>query len=150
MARRRAGLPRPGPAGAPYVGVVSGLALVIAAFLPWYTTNLGPPFSPSSAAGWEATNIAKLAVVMGLLVALAAAAVLLDERGALQLDARIGEGLAWLVVVAAVIAAVAVGYRLLVMPEPAQFLSRQIGLYLAAVAAVGGILSGLGLIATRD
>ena len=43
----------------------------------------------------------------------------------------------------------AVGYRLLVLPDPAQFLSRQIGVYLAAAGAVGGILSGLALIATQ-
>ena len=43
-----------------------------------------------------------------------------------------------------------VGYRLLVMPEPAEFLSRQFGLYLAAAAAIGGVLSGLGAVATRD
>ena len=48
------------------------------------------------------------------------------------------------------LAAVAVGYRLLIMPEPAEFLSRQIGIYIAAVAAVGGILAGLAAIATRD
>ncbi len=50
----------------------------------------------------------------------------------------------------AVLAAVAVGYRLLIMPEPAEFLSRQIGIYVAAAAAVGGILAGLAAIATRD
>mgnify|MGYP001544243266 CR=1 FL=1 len=36
-----------------------------------------------------------------------------------------------------VIAAVLVGYRLLVLPDPAEFLSRQIGVYLAAAGAIG-------------
>jgi len=36
-----------------------------------------------------------------------------------------------------------------VMPEPAEFLSRQVGLYLAMAAAVAGVLSGLGLAAAR-
>ena len=51
---------------------------------------------------------------------------------------------------ASVIAAILIGYRLFVLPEPAEFLSREIGVYLAAAGAVGGILSGLALIATRD
>ena len=58
--------------------------------------------------------------------------------------------MAWAVLGASVIAGILVGYRLLVLPEPAEFLSREIGVYLAAAGAVGGILSGLALIATRD
>ena len=48
---------------------------------------------------------------------------------------------------ASAIALLAVGFRLLVMPDPAEFLSRQIGLYVAVAASVGGILSGLGQVA---
>ena len=44
---------------------------MVAAFLPWYATNLGPPFAPESVAGWEATNVAKTSVVMGVIVAVA-------------------------------------------------------------------------------
>jgi hypothetical protein len=141
---------RPGRGGAPYVGAVSGAVIVVAAFLPWYATNLGPPFSPDSVSGWEATNLARVAVVMGVVVAVAATTAALEERGSVPLDRRVGDALGWIVVVASAIAAAAVGYRLLVMPEPAEFLSRQIGLYLAAVATIGGILSGLALVATRE
>lgn len=150
MTARRAGVARPGRAGAPYVGAVSGAVIIVAAFLPWYATNLGPPFSPASVSGWEATGFARAAVAMGVVIAVAAGAAALDERGSLRLDRRIGDALGWIVVVASVVAAAAVGYRLLVMPEPAEFLSRQIGLYLAAVATIGGILSGLALVATRE
>lgn len=148
-ARRQASL-RPGRAGAPYVGLLSGALIVVAAFLPWYATNLGPPFSPASVAGWEASNLAKASVVMGAIVAVASALAALEARGGLRLDGPAGDAVAWAVIGASAIAAVLIGYRLLVLPEPAEFLSRQIGLYLAAAGAVGGILSGLALLATRE
>ncbi len=150
MSARRQAAVRPHRAGAPYVGLISGIVIVVAAFLPWYATNLGPPFSPTSVAGWEASDLAKASVVMGAIVAVASAVAALDARGGLRLDASAGDAVAWVVVSASVIAAVLVGYRLLVLPEPAEFLSRQIGLYLAAAGTVGGILSGLALIATRE
>jgi len=137
-------------AGAPYVGAVSGAVIVVAAFLPWYALTIGRPFSPASVSGWEATNLARVAVVMGVVVAVAAGAAALDERGSVPLERRLADALGWVVLVASAVAAVAVGYRLLVMPEPAEFFTRQIGLYLAAAATVGGILSGLALIAIRE
>jgi hypothetical protein len=143
-------LPDPGRVGAPAAGVLAGLLLMLAVFLPWYATNLGPPFAATSASGWQSTALAKVALLMGLLVTVAAAAVVLDERRVISLQRRHGDALAWVVVGAATIGLVAVGYRLLVMPEPAEFLSRQFGLYLAAAACVGGILSGLGQVAIRD
>jgi hypothetical protein len=148
-ARRQAAL-RPPRGGAPYVGLISGIVIVVAAFLPWYATNLGPPFSPASVAGWEASNLAKASVVMGAVIAVASAVAALEARGGLRLDGSAGDAVAWVVIGASVIAAVLIGYRLLVLPEPAEFLSRQIGVYLAAAGAIGGILSGLALIATRD
>lgn len=131
------------------MGVVCGVALVLGVLLPWYATNLGPPFSATSASGWEATSIARVALVLGVVLAAAAALTVLDARGALRLAARHADALAWVMVVASAIALVLVGYRLLVMPDPAEFLSRQIGVYIAAAAAVGGVLSGLGTVATR-
>jgi hypothetical protein len=74
----------------------------------------------------------------------------IEAQGGLRLDPAVGDAVAWVVIAASTIAAVLVGYRLLVMPEPAEFLSRQIGVYLAAAGAVGGILSGLALVATRS
>jgi hypothetical protein len=130
--------------------MLSGVLIVVAAFLPWYATNLGPPFSAESVAGWEASDLAKASVIMGALVAVASAAAALEARGGLRLGASVGDAIAWVVIGASVIAAVLVGYRLVVLPDPAQFLSRQIGIYLAAAGAIGGILSGLALIATRD
>jgi hypothetical protein len=142
-------MPDPGGSGAPIVGVLAGLLLVVAVFLPWYATNLGPPFSATSASGWDSTTLARVAAAMGLVLFGAAAAALLDERGLIALQRRQGDALGWIVMGAATIALLVVGYRLIWMPEPAEFLSRQIGLYLAVAAAVGGILSGLGQVATR-
>lgn len=142
-------MPDPGRVGAPAVGALSGLVLMLAVFLPWYATNLGPPFAATSASGWESTAFAKVALVMGVLLLAAAAATLLDERRIITLEGRHLDALAWVVVGSATIALLAVGYRLLFMPDPAEFLSRQIGLYLGVAAAIGGILSGLGQVALR-
>ena len=143
-------IPNPGRVGAPMAGVLSGLLLVLAVFLPWYATNLAPPFSATSASGWESTAIAKIALLMGIVLVVAAAAAVLDERRIVTLDPRHLDILAWVVVGSSAIALLVVGYRLLFMPDPAEFLSRQIGLYLAVAAAVGGLLSGLGQVATRQ
>jgi hypothetical protein len=140
----------PGRVAAAFVGVLAGVGLIIAVFLPWYATNLGPPFSATSVSGWEATTIARLALAAGLVVTVASAALVLDERGALRLAHRHGDALARAVVAAGVVAALLVGFRLIVLPDPAEFLSRQIGLYLAFAAAIGAVLSGLAQVATRD
>lgn len=150
MSARRQAILRPPRGGAPYIGMLSGILIVVAAFLPWYATNLGPPFAAESVAGWEATNMAKASVFMGALVAVASAVAALEARGGVRLDSSLGDAVAWIVIGASVVAAVLVGYRLVVLPDPAEFLSRQIGVYLAAAGAIGGILSGLALIATRD
>jgi hypothetical protein len=134
---------------AAYAGVVAGVVVVIAVFLPWYTTNLGAPFSPASVSGWDSTNFARAAVLAAAVATIAAAALALEERGSLELEPQTGEALAWVVTGAFALALVLVGYRLLVLPEPADLLSRQIGIYLATVAAVIGVVSGLGLLAIR-
>ena len=142
-------MPRVGRAGTPLVGVIAGVGLVVSVFLPWYATNLGPPFSATSASGWESTNVARLALVAGVIVAAASVALLLQEQGSARIDPGTANVLAWTVLVAAILAAAAIGFRLVVMPEPAEFLSRQIGIFVAAASAVGGILAGLAAVATR-
>ncbi len=140
-----------GTGGGPgFVGLVCGVAIVAGVLLPWYATNLGPPFSATSASGWDATSLAKIALVLGVVIAAASAATAMDERGLLSLSERTADALAWTMVAASALAAGLIGYRFLVMPEPAEFLSRQFGLYLAAAASIGGVLSGLGAVAVRD
>lgn len=129
---------------------MAGLVLVAAVFLPWYTTNLGPPFSAASSSGWDATSFARVALAMGVLLVAAATGVLLEEQRVISLQRRHVDALAWTVVGVATIALAVAGFRLLVMPDPAEFLSRQFGIYLATAAAIGGVLSGLGQVAGRS
>jgi hypothetical protein len=146
---RRRTLARSGRASAPFIGVVAGVVLVLSVFMPWYATNIGRPFTAVSSSGWESTNFARGALVAGVVLAVAAAALVLEDRGSLGLDPRMGDRLAWIVVAAAVVATLLVAFRLVVMPSPAEFLSRQIGLYLAGAAAVAGIMSGLAQVSAR-
>jgi hypothetical protein len=124
--------------------------LVVSVFLPWYATNLGPPFSAVSASGWDATIVARLALAAGAVVLVASAALALEERGALRLSAQTGDALARGVVAAGALAVLLIAVRFVWMPDPAEFLSRQIGLYLAGAAAIGATLAGLAQVATRD
>jgi hypothetical protein len=146
-----AGTPaREGAALPVYAAFVAGLALAGSVFLPWYSVNIAPPFEADTLSGWEATTFARVAMVLGLLVALAAAALLLSDRGVLRIKAPVRLGLAWSVVVVAVAAVALVGFRLVVLPDPAELLSRHLGLYFAIVASVVAALGGLGRIATHD
>ncbi len=140
----------PGRVAPGYIGVLAGGLLVLSVFLPWYATNLGPPFSAVAASGWDATVLARVALAAGAVVLVASAALALDDRGALRLSPQTGDALARGVVAAGALAVLLVGVRFVWMPDPAEFLSRQIGLYLAGAAAVGATLAGLAQVATRD
>ena len=149
-ALRLRGPAMPGRIAPAYVGVLSGVLLVVSVFLPWYATNLGPPFSAVSASGWEATIVARLALAAGAVVLVASVALALEERGALGLSIATGDALARGVVAAGALATLLIGIRSVWMPDPAEFLSRQIGLYLAGAAAIGATLAGLAQVATRE
>lgn len=148
MTARTATMNRPGlPA---YGGVLFGALLMGAVFLPWYAVNIAPPFSADTVSGWNATGFAKAALALAAVVVVASLVLLLDGRGVLQLERTQRMAVAWTSVVAAVAAAVMVGIRLVILPYPADLLSRQIGLYVATVAAMGAVLAALGQIATQD
>ncbi len=133
-----------------WAGLGAGVVLAVAVFLPWYALNIAPPFSAGSASGWRWTVFAQIAMGLGVITAGASAAQVLDARGVLSLQRSQRVALAWTAMVCAVIAAVLVGFRLVVMPDPADLLSRQIGIYLAMAAAVVAVLAALGQIATQD
>lgn len=133
-----------------YAAFVAGLVLAGSVFLPWYSVNIAPPFEADTLSGWDATAFARVAMVLGVIIALAAAALLLADRGMVRLEAPVRLALAWVIVVAAVAAAALVGFRLVVLPDPAELLSRHVGLYLAMAAAVVAGLGGLGRLATHD
>src|SRR5699024_10787424 len=46
-----------------YPGVAAGVVLGVAVFLPWYAVNIAPPFSATTASGWDATVFARLAMM---------------------------------------------------------------------------------------
>lgn len=148
MTARSAPMDRPAlPA---YGGMAFGALLMGSVFLPWYTLNIAPPFSADSVSGWNASGFAKAALALAAVVVLASAVQMLDGRDVVRLERTQRVALAWASVVAAVSAAVMVGIRLVILPDPAEFFSRQIGLYVATVAAVGAVLAALGQIATQD
>lgn len=134
--------PLASPAGPAIAGIVSGLLLAVAVFLPWYAANLGEPASPESASGWTATAIAKGALVLGIVWAVASALLLADYLDAYRVDSRTAEALGWLVAGAALLAGGLIAYRLFQPPEPADFLTRDFGLFISLVAAALGVAAG--------
>lgn len=144
----------PAAAGRPrlpqWAGLAAGAVLVASVFLPWYALNIAPPFSAGTASGWSATVFAKIAMALGVVTALASAAQLADEHGFIALEHTQRIALAWAAMAAALPAAGLVAFRLVVLPDPADLLSRQIGIYVAMAAAVAAVLAALGQIATQD
>lgn len=142
--RRRVAVPRRLPL---YAGAAAGAGLVGAVFLPWYAVNIAPPFQATTASGWDATVFARLAMMLGVVVLLCSAARVLGEVGIFRLERSARVGLGWAVMVAAVLALVLVAFRLVVLPDPADLLSRQLGLYAAVAAGVVAVISGIGQLA---
>jgi hypothetical protein len=131
------------PAGPAVAGIASAALMLAAVFLPWYAANLGPPASSGTASGWDATAIAKGVLGLGVIWLLLSALLLADHLDAYRIDPRTAETLGWLIAGCALLAGVLVAYRLLRPPEPADFLSRDIGLFLGLAAAAVGVAAGL-------
>jgi 4-amino-4-deoxy-L-arabinose transferase-like glycosyltransferase len=130
------------------VTVVSALVVVVAAFVPWYQTAIGPTNAPDTVTGWEATAWAKLAVAAAAICALSALVVTLDIRGEIALHGPVRRVMAGIALGTALIVAVCVLFRLVFPPDPALGVTRQLGLIIAAVAAVTG-LWGAGALFSR-
>lgn len=137
------------PAGPAFLGVLSGLVLVVAIFMPWYEANLGEPASPGSASGWEATAVAKGAFGLAVLWILASALLLADHADLFRVDSRTAEALGWLIAGCALLAGGLIAYRLFKPPEPADFLTRDVGLFFAIAAAAIGVAAGFAQAARR-
>ena len=149
MRRRRS--PLRGPASAPALGALAGLAMAVAVFLPWYSADISSVFVDHDSTGWDATVVAKAVLVLGIVALLASVALTLDARGLVPLDSGLARALGWLLLGASALAALLVGYRLVALPGPApQFLSRQGGLFLAMGAAVAGVVAGVSQLAARS
>lgn len=130
------------------VTVASALVVVIAAFMPWYQTAIGPVTAPDTLSGWDATAWARLAVAAGAICALSALAVALDIRGEIALHGPVRRIMAGIALGAALVVTACVLFRLAVPPDAAIGVTRQLGLMLATLAALTG-LWGAGALFSR-
>lgn len=134
----------------PGVVAVAGAILAISVFLPWYTADVAAPFAPESSSGWESTTMARIVFAIGVVLAMSAVLVLLDMRGALPLDAEVVRALSWLCLGLALAATALVAWRLVRPPAPAEFLARDVGLFIAQGAAVVALVAALGAVRPRS
>lgn len=133
----------------PGVIATAAAVLAISVFLPWYTADVAPPFSPESSSGWDSSVLARGAFGMGVLLLMAAVLILLDVRGMLPLDADVVRALSWLCMVLALAATALVAWRLVRPPGPAEFLARDVGLYIAQAAAIVALVGSIAIVRPR-
>lgn len=133
----------------PGVIATAAAVLAISVFLPWYTADVAPPFSPESSSGWDSSMLARGAFGMGVLLLMAAVLILLDVRGTLPLDADVVRALSWLCMVLALAATALVAWRLVRPPGPAEFLARDVGLYIAQAAAIVALVGSIAIVRPR-
>ncbi len=133
----------------PGVIATAAAVLAISVFLPWYTADVAPPFSPESSSGWDSSILARGAFGMGVLLLMAALLILLDVRGTLPLDADVVRALSWLCMVLALAATALVAWRLVRPPGPAEFLARDVGLYIAQAAAIVALVGSIAIVRPR-
>lgn len=133
----------------PGVIATAAAVLAISVFLPWYTADVAPPFSPESSSGWDSSVLARGAFGMGVLLLMAAVLILLDVRSTLPLDADVVRALSWLCMVLALAATALVAWRLVRPPGPAEFLARDVGLYIAQAAAIVALVGSIAIVRPR-
>lgn len=121
------------------VAIACAIAVIVGVLLPWYQTALGPVGAPGTLSGWDATAWAKLAVAGAALCLLCSAAVALDIRQAIALHGPVRRILAGIALAGTVLACVGVLYRFAVPPDPALDVTREIGIFLASLAAIGAL-----------
>jgi hypothetical protein len=128
--------------GLPAVGVAAGAAMIVAALLPWYGTNLGSPFTPSSTSGWSAGPAGKAVLGLGIAATLVSLLLAADHAAVLELEFGLRRALRLGLLGLSAVAAALACYRLLVLPRPAGFFSRELGLYVALAAGTAGAVVG--------
>ncbi len=121
--------------------IVGAIVLIGATFATWYETAIGPATAPNAVSGWDATSWGKLAVLAGAICLLCATVVALDIRRSIALHGQMRRVLAWVSVGAAALAAVCVLARFVFPPDSAIGVTRELGLFLAAFAAVGTVVA---------
>lgn len=151
VARRQRGVRRARVRGlTPVLAALGGVGLVVGPFLPWYATDIGPPFEPEATSGWDATTLARAVVALGAIIALTALVLALDARGVVPLDAELARAAQWLLVASAAAAAALVAWRVVRLPEPSEFLAREIGLYVTAGAALLALVAAVAELRARS
>jgi len=121
--------------------IVGAVVLIVATFMPWYETAIGPATAPNAVSGWDATGWGKLAVLAAAICLLCATVVALDIRRSIALHGQMRRVLAWVGLGAAAIAAVCVFARFVLPPDSAIGVTRELGLFLAAVAAAATVVA---------
>ncbi len=134
----------------PGVIATASAILVISVFLPWYTADVAPVFSPESSSGWDSTVLGRAAFAAGMLLLIASVLIILDLHGVLPLDGEVVRALSWLCLALALAATVVVAWRLVRPPWPAEFLARDVGIYVAMGAAVLALGASIANVRSRD
>lgn len=145
------GEPRGGDRGVvPAVIALASLVLVISVFLPWYTADVAPPFAPEASSGWDASMLARAAFATGVLCLIASGLLWLDVRGYIPLDTDLARAFAWGCLALSVAATALVAWRLVRPPGPAEFLARDVGLFIAQAAAIVALVASIGAVRPRS
>lgn len=134
----------------PAIIAISSLILAISVFLPWYTADVAPPFTPEATSGWDATLLARIAFAAAVIALISSALIWLDIRGFLPIDADIVRALTWACLVLGIVATALVAWRLVRPPGPAEFLARDIGLFIAQAAAIVALVASIGAVRPRN
>ena len=114
----------------------ASLVVCLAAFAPWYTTQVAEVFSQGSVSGWNATLVAKIAVAAAAVALLGSLAITADARHLIDLAPELLRAIVIACAVGCTVAALAVAYRTMWIPEPTEFLTRDLGLFLALAASL--------------
>ncbi len=125
--------------------VLFAVLAIVAVFLPWYRPNLGGPLELDAATGWNATSIGKATAGIAVLWLGAAALSLVEQVSPGRLDRATLHLMGWLVTICALICTALATYRLLRPPPPADFLTRDYGLFITIAACVAGVGAGLAM-----
>ena len=128
------------------IAALSGATLAFSPFLPWYSTDLGSVFTEGSASGWSSTLLAQIVVALGIVAAVAAFLLALDQKDLLDLGPEASRLAAVATPLAGAAALVLVVIRAIVLPESGQFLTLDWGIYVAAAAAAATAASGWALL----
>jgi len=128
---------------------VASLILAISVFLPWYTADVAPPFAPEASSGWDASLFARAAFAAAVLMLIASGLTWLDIRGFLPLDADLVRAFGWACLALAIAATALVAWRLVRPPGPAEFLARDVGLFIAQAAVIVALVASIGAVRPR-